>query len=192
MHGGRGDFSGLQLLSVPGTSIDRAPVAIVPDDPDLRLRAATSIDETFFRYLFAATRADAFAGAGLSGPTLEKLLDHQFRLQVNGHRQQFPDAQTFAITRQDRQIGRLVLYWTDLRWHVVDIALLPACCGQGIGAAVMAGIEAKARTHGAGALTLTALAGNLGARRFYVRLGFVETGTVAGGTYLNLIKQLGV
>lgn len=192
MHGGRGDLSGLQLLSVPGASTARAPVAIVPADPDLQLRPAGTTDEAFFRHLFAATRAGAFMAAGPSGPMLAELLDQQFRLQVDGHRQLFPEAQIFAIVRQDDRIGRLVVHCAELRWHVVDIALLPARCGQGAGTAVMVGIAAAARMRGVGALTLTVLASNSGARRLYARLGFAETGAVAGSAYLNLIKRLGV
>lgn len=192
MHGGRGGLSGFQLLSTPGTRTAPAAVAIVPRDPDLRLRAAGTTDDAFFRHLFAATRAGAFVAAGLSGPMLAEMLNQQFRLQVDGHRQQFPEALIFVIARQNEPVGRLVLHCADLRWHVVDITLLPACCGQGVGSAVMAGIDAAARMHGIGSLTLTVLGTNRGARRFYACLGFTETGAAAGGAYLNLVKQLGV
>lgn len=121
---------------------------------------------------------------------LANLLDQQFRLQADGHKRQFPGASAFVIVRLDHPIGRLVLHCAELRWHVVDIALLPGCCGQGGGTAVMAGIETAARMRGLSTLTLTVLAGNLGARRFYGRLGFGETGAVAGGAYLNAIKRL--
>jgi RimJ/RimL family protein N-acetyltransferase len=165
-------------------------VVIVTDDPDVRLRPADPADVAFARQLFAATRADVFVPAGLDQPMRDRLLAQQFRLQSDGHHRQFPGARTYIIARRNRPVGRLVLHDAELNWHIVDLALLPSCCGQGMGAAIVMGIEAAARMQGIERLTLTVLTGNLGARRFYARLGFTEAGFVAGGAYLNAIKAL--
>lgn len=166
------------------------PTAFITDVPDLRLRPAQAGDNAFMRQLFDTTRTEQFTRGGLQGALLDRLLEQQFQLQAKGHARQFPDAISYIVERQQSAIGRLLLHCSASVWHVVDIALLPHCTGQGMGTAIMAGIETAARRQGADVLTLTVLAGNIGARRFYARLGFTEAGVVAGGAYLNAIKPL--
>jgi ribosomal protein S18 acetylase RimI-like enzyme len=86
-------------------------------------------------------------------------------------------------------VGRLLLDCAHERWHVIDVALVPTACGRGLGSEIFAALEASARERGVGALTLTVLATNLGARRLYLRRGFVETG-VAGGTHVAMRQDL--
>ncbi|PIT02218.1 acetyltransferase [Bradyrhizobium nitroreducens] len=167
-----------------------ARLDIVPGDPDLRLRSADPGDKPFTRQLFREARSRQFIAAGLSGPILEQVLEQQFRGQTNGYAVQFPDAISLIVTRDGGAIGRLLLHCASGHWHIIDIALLPAACGRGAGAKILDALEASARQQSVGALTLTVLASNVRARRFYLRHGFVER-EAAGAAYIAMRKDIG-
>ncbi len=90
------------------------------------------------------------------------------------------------VTRDGDAIGRLLLHCKSERWHIIDIALLPAECGRGVGTRI---IEARASQGNVIALTLSVLATNAAARRFYLRQGFAEVGQ-AGGSHIAMRKDL--
>lgn len=64
--------------------------------------------------------------------------------------------------------------------HLLLLAVQPACARQGIGAALVAWLEASARIAGAGQAYLEARAANAGARAFYRRLGYEEVQMLPG------------
>ncbi|MCK1396383.1 GNAT family N-acetyltransferase [Bradyrhizobium sp. 1] len=168
--------------------IDGVALDIVLDDPALRLRAAGPIDAPFIRHLFEGTRTGQFAAMGLSGPILDQVIAQQFSSQTAGYAAQFPDALSLIVTRNGTAIGRLLLHCASERWHIVDIALLPADCGRGAGTKIIDALAASARQQGIAALTLTVLASNVAARRFYLRHGFVETGR-AGDAHIAMRRD---
>lgn len=169
--------------------IDGALLDIVPNDPELRLRPAGPTDEPFLRNLFAEERAGQFTTAGLSGPILDQVIAQQYRSQAAGYAAQFPDAISLIVTKSGRAIGRLLLHCAGQPWHIIDIALLPAACGRGLGAEIIDALEAGARQHGVGALTLSVLATNEAARRFYLRQGFAEVGA-AGAAHIAMRRDI--
>jgi len=169
--------------------IDGAAPDLVPDDPSLRLRSAGPSDEPFVQHLFEQVRTGQFASMGLSGPILDQVIAQQFSSQMAGYAAQFPDAISLIVTRNGTAIGRLLLHCASEYWHIVDIALLPADCGRGLGTEIIDALERSARQRGAGALTLAVLTGNLAARRFYLRHGFIETGR-AGDAHIAMRKDL--
>ncbi|WBL82430.1 GNAT family N-acetyltransferase [Bradyrhizobium xenonodulans] len=168
-------------------SDDGVPFGLVPSDPDLRLRPTNAGDEPFTRQLFREVRGEQFIAAGLSGPILEQIIEQQFRSQTAGYAAQFPGAISFIVTRNDAAIGRLLLDCASERWHIIDVALLPAACGRGIGTRIIEALEAGAGQRGVGALTLMVLATNGAARRFYLRQGFAEVGQ-AGASHIAMRK----
>jgi ribosomal protein S18 acetylase RimI-like enzyme len=165
------------------------PFGLVPSDPDLRLRPTNAGDEPFTRHLFREVRGGQFAAAGLSGPILEQVVEQQFRSQAAGYAAQYPDAISLVVTRNETAIGRLLLHCAGESWHVIDIALLPAACGLGIGTRIIEALEARARQRHVIALTLSVLATNAAARRFYLRQGFAEVGQ-AGTSHIAMRKDL--
>lgn len=58
--------------------------------------------------------------------------------------------------------------------NVHDIAVHPACRGQGVGQALLAALESHARAGNCCKLTLEVLSGNAVATRAYVRFGFEQ------------------
>ena len=165
------------------------PFGPVPSDPDLRLRPTNAGDEPFTRHLFHEVRGGQFAAAGLSGPILELVVEQQFRSQAAGYAAQFPGAISLIVTQDGTAIGRLLLHCAGESWHVIDIALLPAACGRGIGTRIIEALEARARQRHVIALTLSVLATNAAARRFYLRQGFAEVGQ-AGASHIAMRKDL--
>jgi ribosomal protein S18 acetylase RimI-like enzyme len=166
-----------------------APFDVVPNDPGLRLRPGNPSDASFTRQLFREVRRGQFIAAGLSGPILEQVLEQQFRSQAAGYAAQFPSAISLIVTRQDEAIGRLLIHRTSERWHIIDIALLPAECGRGSGTKILDALEASARQQGVAALTLTVLASNVAARRLYLRHGFTGSDH-AYATHIAMRKDL--
>ena len=169
---------------------DGALLDIVPNDPELRLRPAGPTDEPFLRNLFAEGRAEQFTAAGVSGPILDQVIAQQYRSQASGYAAQFPDAISLIVAESGSAIGRLLLHCASQPWHIIDIALLLADCGRGLGAEIIAAVVARARERGVSALTLSVLASNVAARRFYLREGFSETGK-AGAAHIAMRKELG-
>ena len=75
--------------------------------------------------------------------------------------------------------------------NVHDLAVAPGWRGRGVGRALLAAVEAEARSRGACKLTLEVLEGNAVARRSYARAGFGAYALdEAFGTALFLQKVL--
>jgi GNAT superfamily N-acetyltransferase len=123
------------------------------------LRPAQPADEAFLLALRKQTMTEHLARVGLD------LNDehHRQRLLAN-----YADASVICVGAED--IGLLKAYRTEAAWVLMQIQLLPAWQGQGIGAEVIAALVAKARDEGF-PVTLSVLKGNP-ARRLYERLGF--------------------
>lgn len=155
----------------------------------LALRLTETGDEPFVRHLFTTARAESFAAASLPPAALDSLLEQQFRAQSAGYAAQFPDAVSLLIVQRDEPIGRLILRCMAQCWHIIDIVLLPAARSQGLGTTIIDRLEASARRRGVAALTLVVLVSNLGARRFYLRQGFAESGE-AGAAHIAMRKNI--
>lgn len=155
----------------------------------LAMRPTEAGDAAFVRHLFKTARAESFAMAGLPPAMLDTLLEQQFRAQSAGYAAQFPDAASLLIVQRDEPIGRLILHRAAQRWHIIDILLLPTERGHGIGTAIIDALEADARQEGVGALTLSVLATNVAAHRFYLRQGFAESGQT-GAAHIAMRKDL--
>jgi RimJ/RimL family protein N-acetyltransferase len=171
-----------------GSSLIDVAARIVPRNPLIRLQPASAPDERFLRYLFNTVRAADFAAVGLPQAMLDVMLDQQFRAQSKGYATQFPSASSLVVMKGSERVGRLLLAEEKRRWHIVDIALLPALRGQGIGSDVITAAARAAEEQGAQELTLSVLASNVAAQRLYLRLGFSEAGR--DGVRMSMIKRL--
>lgn len=75
-------------------------------------------------------------------------------------------------------VGAAVCVWSFSTFagkpsvNLHDFSVLPAAQGRGVGAALLAELEARARARGAAKITLEVVATNEGARRLYARAGF--------------------
>jgi RimJ/RimL family protein N-acetyltransferase len=90
-----------------------------------------------------------------------------------------PDATLFAITVDDRLVGRCDLFHEDTfaRHAEVGIGLLPACRGRGYGTdALRVLVEFAFTRRNLGRVYLGTLATNSAALACYKKVGFVEEG----------------
>lgn len=131
------------------------------------LRTATSGDDVFLRAVFADSRSADFAG--LTDPALTQLLDLQQRAQAADRAARHPGATTSVVLLDGEQVGTITVDRTarDAGAHLVDIAILSAQRGRGIGSRLI-----RELIGSAGRVTLSVWALNTGAVRLYERHGF--------------------
>jgi ribosomal protein S18 acetylase RimI-like enzyme len=141
---------------------------------DIGLRAATDADMDFLRDVFSSTRRQEFTCAGLPVEQTESLLASQFLTQHDYYRRHYPQGHFDVIMQGERNVGRLYHDWSGDLVQVIDIALLPAYRGAGIGTRLMrALVAAAARKHRPMQLYVEF---NNPVRSLYRTLGFVPTG----------------
>ncbi len=139
------------------------------------LRPRIASDEAFLRALYACIRMPELAQVDWSPEAKQAFLSSQFDAQTK-HYDDAYHAADFAIVERDGQpIGRLYVYDQapdDVR--IVDIALVPEACGQGIGGKLLHDIIAAADVVGK-SVSIHVEQFNP-ALRLYRRLGFEQVG----------------
>ena len=140
------------------------------------LRPATAADRPFLERVYAEARADELAVTGWSADAKLAFCRSQFAAQDAHYRAHYPGCAFLVIERAGRPVGRLYRARLDGEIRVVDIALLAAERGQGLGGRIMADILAEAAA--AGLAVRIHVERTNPARRLYERLGFrvIETG----------------
>ena len=108
---------------------DRIPV---------RFRPMTDADLPFLRTLYASTRQEELAQTGWPQEQIDAFLLQQFEAQHAYYAEHFSSAAfDLILGESDEEIGRLYLDERDKEFRVIDIALLPAWRGRGIGGQIM-------------------------------------------------------
>jgi ribosomal protein S18 acetylase RimI-like enzyme len=139
---------------------------IAPDG--LVARPRTPADTEFLAALYASTRAAELAPVPWPDAAKRAFLRSQFEAQTRHYDLHYAASEFLVLERDGRPIGRLTLCWGDRELRVVDLALVPACCGLGLGTALIRAVMAQA----AGSVSLHVERFNP-ALRLYHRLGFV-------------------
>lgn len=132
------------------------------------LRPAGADYAALLRRLFDAERAPDFAH--LDAPLRSMLLDMQYRAMTADRAARYPQAADRVIELDGAPVGRLLVDRSTDTTTLVDVALLPAARGRGLGGALLTALCAEGRP-----VTLRVLADNP-ARRLYARLGFEPVG----------------
>jgi ribosomal protein S18 acetylase RimI-like enzyme len=132
-----------------------------------QLRVATPADDGWQLAIYASTRADEMAMTGWPAEQCEAFLRQQHEAQQRHYAQHFPRAICQLILVGDALAGRLWLDERGDRLHILDIALLPAWRGQGLGTRCLRALAKSGRR-----LSIQVEIHNP-ARRLYERLGFV-------------------
>jgi ribosomal protein S18 acetylase RimI-like enzyme len=146
-------------------------VSIETQAPPAALRPVVAADEPFLAALYASTRAEEMALAGWDTATQQAFLWQQFQAQQAHYQAYFPQGQHQVVTLDGQPIGRIYLDRDEEHLHLLDIALLPALRGQGIGGALMAALLDEARAAGL-PVTLHVYRFDHRVRAWYQRLGF--------------------
>jgi GNAT superfamily N-acetyltransferase len=142
--------------------------------PPYQLRPATDGDLAFMRAVYGSTREEELAVTGWSREQKDAFLDHQFGAQTQYYREQRPGAVWQIIVIDGHDAGRLVVDRRASEHRIVDIALLPAFRGRGVGGDILRGLQ---RGAGSGGCLLSIhVERNNPARSLYERLGFLPAG----------------
>jgi GNAT superfamily N-acetyltransferase len=138
--------------------------------PGLELRPAAAADREFLVALYATTREDELRAVPWSEAEKLAFVRMQFEAQDASYRQGYPGARFLVVGAAAEPIGRLYLAHGAEELRVMDLTLLPARRGKGIGSALMAWVLRQA-DHDRIPVTLHVEPWNP-ARRLYERLGF--------------------
>jgi GNAT superfamily N-acetyltransferase len=143
-------------------------------EPTISLRPVGDGDEAFLFEVFAATRGGALRAAGLDDKSVTGLLSLQFRARQAQYRSGYPEAQWALVLRDGQRIGYWCVARRDQAIVLVDVALLPAHSGAGVGGRLLKGLLAEA--DAARLPVLAHVEKTNPARRLYERLGFEAVG----------------
>ena len=143
--------------------------------PSLTLRPATSADDQLLFEIYASTRAAELEQVPWTDEQKSSFVLQQHVAQHSAYHQRHPDGQFLVIEHDGASVGRLYRATLDGgEIRLLDIALLPEHCGQGIGTALLRDLMAEV-DGGAMTLSLHVEFWNP-ALRLYERLGFIEAG----------------
>jgi ribosomal protein S18 acetylase RimI-like enzyme len=136
------------------------------------LRWVAESDGVFLRALYACSRAEELALVEWPDGAMAAFLDSQFALQHRHFVHYFADAEFLILEYQNEPIGRLYVSRQKADWLVIDIGLMPAYRGKGLGSALLTQLLAAAQRNGACSVALHVEQRNVRAHHLYRRLGF--------------------
>lgn len=137
---------------------------------ELHLRPQRDGDQVFLASLFESTRGELRL-IDAAPDFIEELIELQFRAQREGYGAQFPNAMYFIVEWQGQSVGRAAVDFGPNEIRLIDLALLPAARGKGLGANVIRALQMAAAKASA-PLTLTVAQNNPRAAQLYAGLGF--------------------
>lgn len=139
------------------------------------LRPVVDSDTDFLYEVYASTREEELLQTDWSPEQKRAFTMQQFSAQALHYRKHYPTAQYFLIQAKKKAIGRLYIdYWAK-ETRIMDIALLPAFRGRGIGLSILKKLMAEAEEKGV-KLSIHVEIFNR-ALNLYKRLGFQEVST---------------
>ena len=141
-------------------------------DPAVTLRPALDADLAFLQQVYASTRMEELAVTGWSDEQKQQFCLSQFRAQDSHYRAHYPNARYQIIQWQGKDAGRLSTDHQPEELHLLDVALLPAYRGKGIGTVLLKDFQQQAA---AANVPLTIYVERFNpALRLYQRLGFQQ------------------
>ena len=135
------------------------------------LRPATDADLPFLARLYASTREEELAGVDWPQEQKDAFVRQQFEAQHAWYREQYAGASFDVVEVDGEPAGRLYVDRWPREVRIVDISLLPAHRGRGLGGALLAALFAEA--DAAGKPVSVHVERFNPALRLYGRLGFV-------------------
>ncbi len=151
--------------AAPGSACSAPPLP-----PGITLRNETADDLSWLADLYAETRAAELAPVPWPEDAKRAFLLDQFRCQHAHYTSVYADADFLVVEREGAPIGRLYIHRGQRQNNIVDIALVAAERGRGLGTALVGRVMAEAARDNA-ELTLHVEFNNP-AQRLYARLGF--------------------
>jgi ribosomal protein S18 acetylase RimI-like enzyme len=112
------------------------------------LRPAQGEDRDWLFSVYASTRAEELGGVPWTPEQKAAFLRQQFEAQDQYYREQYPGAAFFVIEASGATAGRLYVARWPREIRIMDIALLPAHRGQGLGTAILKDLLAEGDATG--------------------------------------------
>jgi len=163
------------------------PTHVLRSAPGVVLRRARGDDVALECAVYVEGRRAEMAVAGWPDAVLEAFLADQFRLQSLHYARHYADADRWIVEVDGVAAGRLILIVAGEELRVVDVGLLPAFRGRGIGTALIDFAAGQAGARGLARIGLHVEPNNP-ARRLYLRLGFASQGLA--GAYEKMERTL--
>jgi GNAT superfamily N-acetyltransferase len=136
----------------------------------VRLRPERTDDEEFLLHLYLSVRWPELQAVDWTDEAKCSFLASQFQIQTEQYRRCNPEMKRWIVENDAGPMGRLYWWITEAEMHIVDISLLAAWRGHGIGSALLEWAQQVARSAEK-PLRLHVEQHNP-ALRFYRRLGF--------------------
>jgi ribosomal protein S18 acetylase RimI-like enzyme len=141
----------------------------------LSVRKSLAGDEAVRFQLYSAVRTEELGMQAWGSAEREQMLRLQYNAQRAGYRSQFPEASEWLIEFDDAPVGWMILDRSGAELRCIDIAIVSAHRGKGIGTLVLRELQKEAAESDR-PLVLTVLRTNRAAVALYARLGFRVTG----------------
>lgn len=135
------------------------------------LRPETPGDEAFARGVYGSTREEELELTGWTDEQKAAFVAMQYVAQRKYYGEIYPDATYDVIVVDGEDAGRLYVARLAEEIRIVDIALLPAFRGRGVGQQLLGEVLAEAAASGR--RVVIHVEQNNRARELYLRLGFV-------------------
>ena len=139
----------------------------------IALRPVADADRPFLLALYASTRQDELDLVAWGEGQREAFVRMQFDLQDAEYRRLSPGGRFDVVEVAGQPVGRLYVDLLPGELRIVDISLLPAFRGQGIGRALLIALQCEAAASGS-SVSLHVEMHNRAAG-LYERLGFATT-----------------
>ena len=143
--------------------------------PTVTLRPVVDADRELLIAVYASTRAEELAPVPWDDAQKDAFIRMQFAAQDRYWREHKPGAEFCVVLVDGEPAGRLYLDRLADEIRIVDIALLPAWRGRGIGTLLLRDVLEEGRVAGL-PVTIHVEQGNR-ARGLYERLGFRQIST---------------
>jgi ribosomal protein S18 acetylase RimI-like enzyme len=136
---------------VPGADVrsrtgwgDPSPIDAGAPSPAVSVRPADDDDRPFLFAVFASARREVLAPLGWDERAKQSFLRTQFEAEERDWRR-YRGVQDLVVLRGDQPVGRIALAEDDHEMRILDLTLLPAHRGQGIGSRLLAALLDQAR-----------------------------------------------
>jgi ribosomal protein S18 acetylase RimI-like enzyme len=140
----------------------------------VELRPARDDDAGFLRAVYGSTREEELEPTGWTREQKDSFIAQQFHAQDTYYKQHYDGATYDVVLVDGEPAGRLYVARWDDEIRIMDIALLPAFRGRGIGARLLDRVLREAAEAGK-AVSIHVEESNR-ALSLYRRLGFAEAG----------------
>ena len=153
---------------------DKSNAGCIEQNGSVSLRPELPEDEAFLLDVYGSTRQEELDLTGWNAATREAFVKMQFNAMRQGYASMFPHGSFNVILLNQQPVGRMVISRGDIEFRVVDMALLQAFRGRGIGTLLLGELLAEAARAGK-PVRLHVLKMSR-ATRLYERLGFLRVG----------------